>query len=204
MQRETLTAQRQTARGQLRREALVVAALSACREQSPGQLSLQDVADHAGVAKSVVLYHFGDRSTLLTALATRATRPLTEAHALLIEPDGDPREHLNRWLGALFDLVRDGARPWLVYLALLSEGNDQHRAPLRTCDHIGARNLADLLQRGHQQYCWHAPDAPRSATLVRALVDGMMLETARSEDPLAWTRLHALCRGAVLDLLIRR
>lgn len=186
----------------MRREALIDAAVAACTDKSPGQVSLQDVADGAGVAKSVVLYHFGDRATLLAEVAARAIRPLTDAHALLAAPAGDPREHLNRWLQALFDLARDGARPWRLVLALVSE--DPQQPPLDACHQLAARRLTDLLRRGHDAYCWHAPDPQRAATLVRALVDGLLLEAAREADPAAAPRLHALCRGAVLDLLVRR
>ena len=193
------------ARGRQRRDRILEAALDVGVRQGIGQLSLQDVADAAGVAKSVVLYYFVDRAGLMSALAARTVQPLLAAHALLAETTGDPREHLNRWLAAMFQIGADERRIWLAYVALLSEGTERApRATLRACDQQAARAMADLLLRGHQQYCWHAPDAPRAATLVRALVDGMLLESVRNSDLAVATRMYALCRGAVLDLLVRR
>lgn len=193
-----------SAKGRQRHEALVDAAVAAAAEVGPGQLSLQDVAAAAGVAKSVALYYFRDRAGLLAALAARAVAPWQAAHEPLAEPAGDPRDHLNRWLAAVFELA-SGQKPLLqLYLALLCDVRDPAaRAVLRACDDVCHRRLVRLLARGHDQYCWHAPDPQRAATLLRALVDGLLLEAVRSPAPAAG-RLHGLCRGAVLDLLVRR
>lgn len=193
------------ARGLERRDLLVEAALRASAEHGLSALTLQDVADAAGVAKSVVLYYCDDRAGLLNLLAERAVAPWKPAWAVLAEATGDPREVLNRWLSTWFALV-DAERPaWRVQLALLTQ---PHGAPGRkqveASDRHGQRGLTQLLQRGHDQYAWHAPDAARSATLVRSLVDGMCLEAQRNSVPDGAMRLHGVCRGAVLDLLVRR
>ncbi len=217
--REDLVAtgiKREQDRGRERREKLVEAGLNTCACTGLGGLSLQAVADTAGVAKSVVLYYFRDRDGLLDALAARAVLPWLVAHEALAvndapsphtgaDPAGDPREVLNRWLAAMFHLAVRERQALRLRLALQAEQpTASWRAHQDGCDRLALRLLALLLQRGHAQYAWHAPDAGRAALLVRGLVDGLCLEALRTEDLEAATRLHGLCRGAVLDLLVRR
>jgi AcrR family transcriptional regulator len=200
-------------RGRKRREALVEAALQTCASVGLGALSLQGVADAAGVAKSVVLYYFHDRDGLLEALAVRAVAPWRLAHDGLggadatvkpDEPGGDPREQLNRWLAAMFTLAVREREALRVRLAMLGEPpNAPWRTHVDACDRLALRQLALLMARGHGQYAWHAPDAARAALLVRGLVEGLSLEALRSDADTV-TRLHGQCRGAVLDLLVRR
>jgi AcrR family transcriptional regulator len=161
----------------------------------------------------VVLYYFHDRDGLLEALAVRAVAPWRLAHDGLggadatvkpDEPGGDPREQLNRWLAAMFTLAVREREALRVRLAMLGEPpNAPWRTHVDACDRLALRQLALLMARGHGQYAWHAPDAARAALLVRGLVEGLSLEALRSDADTV-TRLHGQCRGAVLDLLVRR
>jgi AcrR family transcriptional regulator len=186
---------------------LLDAALEACVRHGLTELSVQHVADAAQVTKSLVLYHFHDRAGLLDALADRAAVPLDAAYATLADPSGDPREHLNRWLSVLFEGATDPRRPYLMHVALTSgRALDAWGTPDRL-DAVDARRsllLENLLTRGHVQYAWHAPDPMRTATLLRSLTEGMLLQAARTPEPGQVARLHAQCRAAVLDLLMRR
>lgn len=191
-------------RGRKRREELVEAALQTCASVGLGSLALQGVADAAGVAKSVVLYYFRDRDGLLEALALRVVAPWKVAHEALAAEAGDPREQLNRWLAAMFTLAVREREALRVRLALLGEpAQAAWRGHLDASDRLAMRHLTHLMARGHGQYAWHAPDAARAAQLVRGLVEGLTLEALRC-DAEAVTRLHGLCRGAVLDLLVRK
>lgn len=194
-------------RGHLRRNSLLDAALEACVRHGLTELSIQHVADAAQVTKSLVLYHFHDRAGLLDALAERAATPLDTAYATLADPTGDPREHLNRWLSALFEGAADPRRPYLLHVALTSGRAFGPQAAPDRLDAVDARRsllLEKLLTRGHAQYAWHAPDPVRTTTLLRSLTEGMLLQAARTPEPAQVSRLHAQCRAAVLDLLMRR
>lgn len=191
-------------RSAARRAQILQAALQAFERRGLGLLTVQDVADAAGVAKSVVLYHFRDRPGLLRAVAERVGQPQDEASALLEGP-GDPREHLNRWLSRVFELATDDGTALRLGQVLRAEaGCEEARGMLLASDSLAFRRLEALLARGHGQYCWHAADATRAALLVRAVVDGLLIEAVRSDDPAAARRLHGVGRAAVLDLLVRR
>ncbi|MBQ1074503.1 TetR/AcrR family transcriptional regulator [Micromonospora sp. C31] len=64
--------------GDLRR-VLLAAAVRVIEESGPAALSLRDLARRAGVSHAAPAHHFGDKSGLLTALATEGYRLLAEA-----------------------------------------------------------------------------------------------------------------------------
>lgn len=64
--------------GDLRR-AVVDVAVGTIEEVGPGSMSLREVARRAGVTHPAVLYHFGDKAGLLTAVAVQGYRLLGEA-----------------------------------------------------------------------------------------------------------------------------
>ncbi|MFG1776206.1 TetR/AcrR family transcriptional regulator [Micromonospora sp. NPDC049051] len=64
--------------GDLRR-TLLAAAVRAIEESGPAALSLRDLARRAGVSHAAPAHHFGDKSGLLTALATEGFHLLAKA-----------------------------------------------------------------------------------------------------------------------------
>jgi len=192
-------------RSQDRRARLLAAALETAVAGGLAELSLQHVADAAGLAKSVVLYYFGDRTGLLVDLARHASAPLLRLHDEVRGAQGDPRGQLNEWIAGMFALGAPPASPWLVTAMLWTEITDpQVRMPLQACEKTCRATLSQLLDRGHVQYCWHAPDPDLAALVLRALVDGMLLRAAREPDAQARFVLQNQCRGAALDALVRR
>lgn len=66
--------------GDLRR-AVLEAAAQMIAEGGPSQLSLREVARRAGVSHAAPAYHFGDKTGLLTALATQGYEMLADSLA---------------------------------------------------------------------------------------------------------------------------
>lgn len=188
-----------------RRALILDAALRTAVASGLSELSLQQVADAAGLAKSVVLYYFGDRMGLLTELAREAGGPLRHLHEQAQAAQGDPRGQLNEWIAGMFALAAPPASPWLLHAMLWSDAADARvREPLEACERMCCAALSQLLERGHAQYCWHAPDPDLAALVLRALVDGVLLRAAREPDAQVRARLQSQCRGAALDALVRR
>ena len=80
-------AQRSYHHGDLR-AALLAAAVEVIDESGPAALSLRDLARRVGVSHAAPAHHFGDKTGLLTALATEGFELLAEALAPT-RPPGD-------------------------------------------------------------------------------------------------------------------
>jgi AcrR family transcriptional regulator len=82
--------------GDLRR-ALLASAWEVVEERGAASTSLREVARRNGVAASSALHHFGDKTSLLAAVAEEGFRRLTMQAALASEGAPDKKEHLRRF-----------------------------------------------------------------------------------------------------------
>lgn len=183
------------------RDAILAAVASVASADGITALSAGRVASEAGCAKATVLYHFGDLATLRVAAAEACLAPWWQAQAEALGRSGDPREALDAWLAAAF-----GGTPTALRLRAQLDGAPRSEpAAARVADQ--ERELESLLEallaRGHREHCWRAARPSVEATVLRGLTDGLLLAALRAEDDNALPACHALCRGAVLDLLLR-
>jgi len=195
--------QRGYEKGRRRRAAILAAAGEVFGDRGLSRVTIRDVADAADVPKSVVLYYFNDRETLITELLQGVLTPLLDAQREAVDSAGDPRDQLRRWLDVQFD-ADAGLSGMRLHMQVAVEGAPlAARKLVRRYDRDAGRLLVELLERGHRDYCWQSPDAPASAVAVRALVDGMRLACLKEGWDVDVDRLRNLCRRAVLDLLVR-
>ncbi len=92
--------------GDLRR-ALLVSAWEVVEERGVAMTSLREVARRNGVAASSALHHFGDKMTLLAAVAEEGFRRLTVSAALAAEGVADHKEQLRRFFLAYVRFALD-------------------------------------------------------------------------------------------------
>lgn len=192
-------------RGELKRRLIVAAALRLGERQGLEGLSLQAVADAAGVPKSLLLHHFGSRDGLLVRVAAdvaaRARRCALAVHAV----QGDPRSRLNALLQAwLLDGGDDPSGRHALYVALWAMRTQVAVRQLLADDDAALLALLEtVLAEGHRHRCWQAQPARVMAERVRALVEGILTEGLRQSQPWTAAEVHARARSAVLDGLMR-
>ncbi len=194
---------RASVRGEQRRDQILVAAAKLASDGGVGALSIGAVASNAGLAKSVVIYHFGGHDGLIEALyAHVASKCLAPEFGALDGADGDPREQLNRWLHAALGAAPADVAERRLWLLLRQDGGCAAVRDLATDDSLRRQRMLEaLLHEGHRQYCWQSPDPGTSATTVLAFLDGIWMTPAAL---LEGDDLRRIGRRAVLDLLVRR
>src|SRR5215470_5352232 len=104
------------------RRRLLRAAYAAVAQRGFSAVTLQDVAERAGVSKGLVLYYFTDKQQLLAAvmqrtdevIRARATRAMREAM------DQGPRAEMEAYLGALTLGAQEHRDFYHAYLDFLS------------------------------------------------------------------------------------
>lgn len=114
------------------RAGLLVAATSLGVAEGVSALTVQGIATAAGVSKALVLYHFGDKATLLTALAERIAAQSCQAMRAAAA-DADP---MAAWRALALDSTDSGQRALLA--ALLREPSVRARAVALTTDREAA------------------------------------------------------------------
>ena len=150
------------------------------REEGPGVVSLQDVADRAGVSKGLIHYHFDDRETLLARLAGWLADAVVsrEMAALASATPQTAVDHLWRWLED--ELARGDVRA-LVELA--HDPGEAVRDAVRAADGRRREAAAATTERLFALLGLR-PRVPAQmmADVVVAFVDGLALERGLAPD----------------------
>ncbi len=168
------------------------------------RMTLQDVAESAGVSKAVIVYYFKSKENLVLrtmrwVLAQVAQR-IRKAIAKADSPEGkieamidaifiDPKRNRNFYL-AYTDLVDYAARK-----ETFQELSTTFRSVINAL-------YADIIRSGLDDGTFKTPDVEKAATVVRAVIDGLFLQWLQEEG---WQPRHAsykeTCREAVLAYL---
>lgn len=164
---------------QVRRSLLDHAAQCAV-EQGLGSLTLQAVADAAGVTKGGLLHHFPSKQALIEAVFEDLLTMLDEEIDRLMERD--PLEHgrfTRAYIDAFFQVTQDGSKsPWAA-LSISSMTDARMRE-------LWSRWICERLER-HA-----ATDSHPSLQIARYAADGIWLANLMKLDGISASELAGL------------
>src|SRR5436189_3973429 len=183
---------------------LVRSAYRVMTQQGGHRLSLQDVADEAGVSKGMVLYYFKTKENLyLTTMRWALER--TEARIRRgIGAADDPREAVAALVDAVFVGPEQNRDFYLLYLDLV-----EHAARVPSFGQLSAVAFQiinglyeEVVRDGTKRGGFAVDDPAAAAVAMRALIEGAFLSWLQRDD---WRTSHedfkALCRQSLLRLL---
>ncbi|MFC4908203.1 TetR/AcrR family transcriptional regulator [Actinomadura gamaensis] len=166
------------------REAILAAATELFDRRGVGTVSVNDVAEAAGVGKGTVFRRFGDRTGLIQAVIeprVRALRAAVESGPPPLGPGGDPDASLHAYIDALLDFV--WANRGLIR-ALEHRGPDAYYANDASRFWVAelGRRLAAVHPGDDAEYLAHAVFTALRADVIEYLVDarGMSPERVRA------------------------
>lgn len=183
---------------------LIRSAYKVMGEKGLGHLSLQDVADEAGVSKAILPYYFDSKEnlTLLTMrwVLARVAGRIREA----IDGVETAEEKVAAMVDAIFVSPESNRRFYLVFFDFLGYAarNDRFADVGATFHEICNGLYAEVIRLGQEEGVFPGSDASEDATVVRALVDGLFTQWIQDKD---WKEKHAeyreLCKRSVLTYL---
>src|SRR5437588_1829943 len=174
------------------RERILASAAELFRERGPACVSMDEVADHAGVGKGTVFRRFGSRAALAAAVLSEHERGFQE-HIIRgcppLGPGAPARERLIAFGEGLFDLLR------------------RHAALIAAAEHGGVRLVSapyavyrlhvTLLLREAMQEC----DAELLADMLLAALSSELFIHLHGEREMPLERLKAGWRELVARAL---
>jgi len=172
---------------------LIRSAYKVMGEKGMTHLSLQDVADEAGVSKAILPYYFASKEnlTLLTMrwVLARVAQRIREA----IEQVDTANEKVSAMIDAIFVSPESNRRFYLVFFDFLGYAarNDRFADVGATFHEICNGLYAEVIRLGQEEGVFREGDAHESAAIVRALVDGLFTQWIQDKD---WEKTHAECR----------
>ena len=183
---------------------LVRSAYKMMGQKGMGGLSLQDVADEAGVSKAILPYYFSSKEnlTLLTMrwVLARVAQRIREAIA---EAEGAEAK-AKAMIDAIFVGPVSNRRFYLVFFDFLGYAarNDKFADVGATFHGICNGLYAEVVRLGQEEGVFNGTDAREAATVVRALVDGLFTQWIQDKG---WEKTHAeyreVCKRSVLAYL---
>jgi AcrR family transcriptional regulator len=165
-----------------RRAEIVEAASAIFRGRDPATVRFEEVAEVAGVSRSLVYAYFGDRGGLLAAVYLHSLAGLDEALSSLLNDVPVDESRLGALVRRYLSLVRDNAASWPLFAAA---GALEHPA-VKQARRVRTQCIADTWGGG-----------PAERLLARGLIG--MLEAGASE----WVEHQACSLDEAADLLTR-
>jgi AcrR family transcriptional regulator len=160
-----------------RREQVVEVARRLFGERGTTDVSMDEIASEAGVARSTVYVYFANREELLRACLDGMHAQVLEAIAMIWENEIDPINRLERLVCEL--LARIDEHPAFFRLALLVQGTagrggEAVGSELATISLNIARIIRDLCVEGMTAGVFRSMDADRATTLIGQQIYGAM------------------------------
>jgi AcrR family transcriptional regulator len=172
---------------------LIRSAYKVMGEKGLSHLSLQDVADEAGVSKAILPYYFDSKENLILLtmrwVLARVAQRIREA---IDEVEGAEKK-VSAMVDAIFVSPESNRRFYLVFFDFLGYAarNDRFADVGATFHEICNGLYAEVIRVGQEEGVFHKRDAREGATVVRALVDGLFTQWVQDRS---WEKSHAECR----------
>jgi AcrR family transcriptional regulator len=185
-----------------RRDQVIDVARRLFGERGSTDVSMDEIATEAGVARSTVYVYFANRDELLRACLKRMHTQLLEALALVWEGDTDPTSRIHALVGAMFERLDDN--PAFFRLALITQeavnaGGEAVGSELAMISLDIARLIRDLYVEGTQAGKFRSIDPDRATALIGQQIFGAM--SIRAAEPLP--RPLAEAADEVGDFIVR-
>ncbi len=187
-----------------KRERLLRCTYQVLAEGGLRQLSLQRVADRAGVSKGILLYYFGTKENLVLAtlrwVLARVARRIFSA----VRRARSAEEKIRATIDAIFVDPKANRDFYLVYTDLLSSAARQHRFQELSSTFRGIVDAVygQIIAEGVGEGAFRVRDVQEAAAVMRALVDGLFLQWLQEPDPEAtYAQTRERCKHALFTYL---
>jgi len=168
------------------------------------RMSLQDVADDAGVSKALVLYHFDTKDGLLLSAMKWAVERTAVRIREGMESGRTPEAQISALVDAIFidpDANRDFYFFYLDLVEHVGRVPSFGQLPVMLREIINGL-YRDVIAEGVDKGVFRVADVDIAARNMRALIEGTFLQWVQTND---WQRNHGdwkkQCRLALLRLL---
>lgn len=168
------------------------------------RITLQDVADRAGVSKAAVVYYFRTKENLVLStmrwVLARVAGRIREATAQV----GSPEDRVRAMIDAIFIDPARNRNFYLAYFDLIeySARADSFKELSGTFRSVINSMYAEVVKLGVMRGTFQVRDVEEAAMVVRALIDGLFLQWLQETE---WKETHSAykenCTHAVLSYL---
>lgn len=185
-----------------RRDELIQATYLEVAEKGYSAVTLQDIASRAGVSKGSTLYYFATKEDLFLGALEWMVAQMHAQIAEAVAAVEDPVEKVKAIIRVIFANAQESRQFFLAYSDFVSIGTRNTRFHDQNakfyhgcCDHN-----REVLEAGIKAGVFRPLDIEETSSMMRALVDGMMLQWFFSSE-VTFEEYRRRCERIVLDYL---
>jgi TetR/AcrR family transcriptional regulator, fatty acid metabolism regulator protein len=168
-----------------RRTLLLRSAFREVAEKGFSEVTLEDIAERAGVSKGVTLYYFDSKEDLFRELFGWLIDSIEKRMREAVDAVQDPREKISALVGLIFPSPsknRAFFRAYIDFCGLASRLESFRKIGERF--YAGCRRLdGEIVEAGMRSGLFLARDPEEAASTMRAIFDGLMLQWLTEKDP---------------------
>ncbi len=188
-----------------RRKALVRAAFREVAERGFSSVTLDDIAARAGVSKGVTLYHFDSKEDLFRQVFSWMIDSIHERMRGAVASAGDPVEKVRALVSLIFPSPSKNRAFFRAYVDFC--GLAARKESFRQIDERFYAGCAEIdrgiVEEGIRRGAFRAGDPAETASTVRAIFDGLMLQWLAEKDPEAtFAKYRDRCERELLRYLV--
>jgi AcrR family transcriptional regulator len=181
-----------------RRKQLVALGLARFGAKAYDEVSIDDIAEAAGISKGLLYHYFPTKRAFYTACVAEAAEQLLAAITGAARPDADPLERLDRALTAYLEYVQEHGRAY-ANLMIIGIGDEECRAIV---DETRAKLVEHLLEGMAES----VPLTPAIKIALRGwvgLAETATLAWAEEGAPISARKMRELLKTALLAVTVR-
>jgi TetR/AcrR family transcriptional regulator, fatty acid metabolism regulator protein len=175
-------------------------------EKGVHRVPLEEIAEHAGLSKGLVLYYFKTKENLVLATMRWALDITAERVRLAMSVAATPEGRVLAMIDGIWSGAETNRRFYLLYLDLAGHAARLHHFTELSATFRALENglYAEVIRGGIVVGAFGVEDPEEGAVALRAIIDGLFLQWLQEAD---WERLHPwyreTCKRAALAYLIR-
>ncbi len=185
-----------------RREELIKATYYEVAEKGYSAVTLQDIAKRAGVSKGSTLYYFATKEDLFLGALEWMIRQFDIRNGEAIAKVEDPIEKVKALIESIFGSAQESRQFFLAYSDFVSIGTRNkrfHDLNAKFYDGCCGHNR-EIIEVGIKTGVFRQLDVEEASAMMRALVDGLMLQWFFSSEG-TFDDYRRRCERIVLDYL---
>jgi AcrR family transcriptional regulator len=167
-----------------RRRQIIGCAIDALAEEGYAATTLARVAERAGVSKSVIVYHFGTKESLLEHVAAQVFQVAAETVAPQVTQAPTPSAKLRAYIEARVGFLRTHGSHMLALFEIWMNLRRADGTPRFGEDDAAdtVKAIEQLLHAGQQAGEFGPFDVEVVALVIRQAIDGVLLQLRTRPD----------------------
>ncbi|WP_078428115.1 TetR/AcrR family transcriptional regulator [Alkalihalobacterium alkalinitrilicum] len=185
-----------------RREQILKAAFQAVADKGFEAVTLQDIADYAGVSKGVTNYYFHNKEDVFSSLLKWVTNQIYKNECYAINKQTTSAKKLEAYICSVFISPEKNRKFYKVYLDFIAQASrNEHYQQINLQFYENCWGLArDIISHGQDEGVFTRElDIDQASKMIRSIIDGALIQWLMCNEE----ELHDFYRNSCINTILK-